>query len=109
MSERAVEALRKRQTGDTTTIRYWGLSLVGGLAVIAAVAVLLETLARTVQQIEDASAEIWRVGKLIANNTVHIPLLIRTNQIVGEIAEVADGIARATERVGRAVRGDSSQ
>lgn len=84
-------------------VRYWRISLGIGLAVIGAVALLLSTLAATVARIETGAAEIWRVGKLIANNTVHVPLLVRTNQIVAEILPAADGIARATERIRRAV------
>lgn len=83
--------------------RYWRLSLGIGLVVIGAVGLLLGMLARTVTQIEAGAAEIWRVGKLIANNTVHVPLLVRTNQIAGDILPAADGIADATERIGRAV------
>ncbi len=83
--------------------RYWRASIGIGLVVIGAVALLLDTLARTVTRIEAGAAEIWRVGKLIANNTVHIPLLVRTNQIAGEILPVADGIATATGRIGHAV------
>jgi hypothetical protein len=49
------------------------------------------------------------VGKLIANNTVHVPLLVRTNQVVADILPAADGIARATERIRRAVSGDTAE
>ncbi len=89
--------------------RYWRLSLGIGVVVIGAVALLLSTLATIVARIEGGAAEIWRVGKLIANNTVHIPLLVRTNQIVSEILPAADGIARATERIQRAVGGDTTK
>ena len=87
-------------------IHYWRISLGLGLVVIGAVALLLSTLATTVARIEAGAAEIWRVGKLIANNTVHVPLLIRTNQVVAAILPVADGIAGATARIQRAVAGD---
>ena len=87
-------------------VRYWTASLVGGLVVIAAVAVLLQTLTRTAEQIQAGAAEIWRIGKLIANNTVHIPLLHRTNQHAATILKAADGIAAATTRIERAVVGD---
>ena len=90
-------------------VRYWRISLGIGAVVIGAVALLLSTLARTASQIEAGTAEIWRVGKLIANNTVHVPLLIRTNQVVGQLLPTADGIAHATERIGRAVGGAKSE
>ena len=90
-------------------VRYWRISLAIGLAVIGAVALLLSALAATVARIEAGAAEIWRVGKLIANNTVHVPLLLRTNQVVADILPAADGIARATERIRRAVGGDTTE
>ena len=90
-------------------VRYWQISLGIGLAVIAAVALLLSTLATIVGRVEAGAAEIWRVGKLIANNTVHVPLLVRTNQIVADILPAADGIARATERVRRVVGGGAPE
>lgn len=83
-------------------VRYWRLSLAAGLAVIVVVAVLLETLARTAEQIQGGAAKIWEVGKLIANNTVHVPLLVRINQQVAEISGAADDIAQATGRIQQA-------
>ena len=96
-----------RPVSEHTVVRYWRLSLGIGLVVIGAVALLLSTLAAIVARIEAGAAEIWRVGKLIANNTVHVPLLVRTNQVVADILPAADGIARATERIQRAVGGDA--
>ncbi|HEV2073596.1 MAG TPA: hypothetical protein VGR29_08150 [Thermomicrobiales bacterium] len=89
-------------------IRYWRVSLGMGLVVIGAVALLLDTLAKTTTRIEAGAGEIWRVGKLIANNTVHVPLLVRTNQITADILPVVDGIASETMRIGRAVVGDAN-
>lgn len=94
-----------RAASSMLIARYWRVSLGIGMVVIGAVALLLSTLAKIVTRIERAAAEIWRVGKLIANNTVHVPLLVRTNQIVGGILPAADGIARATARIHRAVVG----
>ncbi len=88
-----------------TVVQYWRMTLAIGLAVIGAVAFLLNLLARTAEQIEAGVAEIWRIGKLLANNTVHIPLLVRTNQLAGAILAKADGIAAATARIHRAVTG----
>ncbi len=97
----------KRQVPVAVIIRYWRISLGIGMVVIGAVALLLTLLARTAERIDQAAAEIWRVGKLIANNTVHIPLLVRTNQIVAEIMPAADGIERATARIEQATTGAS--
>ena len=99
----------ERSVSGQVIARYWRISLGIGVVVIGAVALLLSTLARTASLIEAGAAEIWRVGKLIANNTVHIPLLVRTNQVVADILPAADGIARATDRIRRAVAGDPTE
>ncbi len=91
-----------------TIVRYWRITLGLGMVVIGAVALLLTLLDRTARQIDGGVAEIWRIGKLLANNTVHIPLLLRTNQIVGGILPKADGIAAATARIRHAVAGDET-
>ena len=84
---------------------YWSGTLAAGLAVIGVVAVLLTLIVQTAGQIQAGAAEIWRVGKLIANNTVHIPLLVRTNQIAGGILAASDHIGAATARIERVVAG----
>ncbi len=79
----------------------WWISLGIGLVVILVVAVLLTLIVRTARQIEGGAAEIWTVGQRIANNTVHIPLLHRTNQIVDGILERASGIDGAAAAIER--------
>ncbi len=102
-----MESRSEQPLSPHTIVRYWQISLGIGLAVIGAVALLLTMLAATAAKIEVGAAEIWRVGKLIANNTVHVPLLIRTNQVIGQILPGADGIAEATGRIQRAVGADT--
>jgi hypothetical protein len=92
-----------------TVVRYWRLSLAAGLAVLAVVALLLETVARTAEQIQTGAAEIWRVGKLIAGNTVNTPLLGRINQNAVEISRAVDGCAQPTERIRRAAGSASAK
>ncbi len=98
---------RERPVTLGTIGRYWRISLGLGMVVIGAVALLLSALTATVAKIEAGAAEIWRVGKLIANNTVHVPLLIRTNQVFGQILPAADRIAGATGRIRQAVAPDA--
>ena len=98
------------QVSSGTIQTYWWISLGLGLVVTIVVAMLLTILTRTAEQIDAGAAEIWRVGKLIANNTVHIPLLVRTNQVAAEIVAAAGGIAAATARIERTVtRGTADQ
>lgn len=77
----------------------WWVSLGIGLVVIVVVAVLLTLIVRTARQIEGEVAKIWTVGQRIANNTVHIPLLHRTNQLVDGILERAAGIDGAAAAI----------
>lgn len=77
----------------------WGVSLVIGVVVIVVVAVLLTLIVRTAKQIEAGVSSIWTVGQRIANNTVHIPMLHRTNQIVDGILARAGGIDGATAHI----------
>ncbi len=77
----------------------WWISLGIGAVVILVVAILLTLIVRTARQINGAAADIWTVGQRIANNTVHIPLLNRTNRVVGGILEKASGIDGATARI----------
>lgn len=98
---------QQQQVPKDTVNVYWSISLATGGVVIAVVAFLLTILVRTAEQIEAGVGQIWQVGQLIANNTVHIPLLVRTNQIVAQIYQSADGIKRSTGRIERAVVDDA--
>ncbi len=78
----------------------WWVSLAIGVVVILVVAALLTMIVRTARVIDGAVGQIWVVGQRIANNTVHIPLLHRTNRVVDEIlahAVIIDGAAAAIE------------
>jgi hypothetical protein len=85
---------------DRAAYTVWWASLAIGLVVIVVVAMLLTLIVRTARVIDGAVGQIWVVGQKIANNTVHIPLLHRTNQIVDEIlvhAVAVDAAAAAIE------------
>ncbi len=77
----------------------WWISLGIGVVVILVVAALLTAIRRTARQINETAADIWVVGQRIANNTVHIPLLNRTNRLVVGILERASGIDEAVARI----------
>lgn len=77
----------------------WGISLGIGLVVILVVAALLYLIARTAEDIEDGVGRIWVVGQRIANNTVHVPLLQRTNLAVARVLDHAAGIDAATAAI----------
>ncbi|MGI8672089.1 MAG: hypothetical protein ACR2LU_05735 [Luteitalea sp.] len=74
----------------------WLLSLAVFVVVLLVVAVLLTLILSTSKQIHAGVSAIWNVGQRIANNTVHLALLDRTNYLGGQILQAAGGIAGAT-------------
>lgn len=78
----------------------WGISLIIGLVVIGVVAFLLHLIKSTAQKIDVAAAEIWTQGKLTANNTIQIPLFLKTtNAVVGEIYQSAGNIVEGAAAI----------
>lgn len=75
----------------------WIASLVLGLVVSAVVTVLLWLIHREAGVINARVAKIWDVGQRVANNTIHIPTLYRTNAVVRDIlataVKIKDGAA----------------
>ena len=63
----------------------WWVSLALGLVVSLVVSLLLWLIHRTATTINGVVARIWDVGQRVANNTVHIPALYKTNAVAGEI------------------------
>ncbi|MEK0750833.1 hypothetical protein OSH65_25800, partial [Mycobacterium ulcerans] len=61
---------------ENTVLIIWGVSLVIGLVVIGVVAFLLHQIRNTARQIETVAGDIWTEGKLVANNTIQIPLFL---------------------------------
>lgn len=84
---------------ESAAYTVWGISLGIGLAVTVVVAVLLALIARTAEQIEDEVENIWTAGQRIASNTVHIPLLQRTNLAVARVLDHAAGIDQAVAAI----------
>ena len=75
----------------------WIYSLVVFFVVVLAVATLLTLIHRTVKEIHGGVSEIWNVGRKIANNTIHIALLDRTNFVAARILGSAGGVVGATQ------------
>ncbi len=84
---------------DVAVYTVWWIALAVGVAVILVVALLLTLIVRTGRDINAGAAQIWLGGKHVANNTVHLALLVRTNQVAGEILDTANGIAKQAARV----------
>ena len=79
--------------------KVWIVSLIIYGVVVVVVAILLTLILRTAHQIREGVAEIWNTGQRIANNTIHIALLNKTNFVAGNILKSAVGIVGATAAV----------
>ena len=78
----------------------WGVSLLIGAVVIVVVALLLRLILNTALKIESAASEIWTQGKLVANNTIHIPIFLSTtNNVAGQILGNAQEIYKQAKVV----------
>jgi len=75
----------------------WIASLAVGLVVSGVVTLLLWLIHREAGSIDARVAKIWDVGQRVANNTIHIPTLYKTNAVVRDIlstaVKIVDGAA----------------
>lgn len=84
---------------DAAVYTVWWISLAIGVVVILVVALLLTLVVRAARDIDAGAAQIWVVGKHVANNTVHVALLEQTNRLAGAILASAGGIITQAQRV----------
>lgn len=75
-----------------TLYTIWWISIVILLVVTGVVGLLLALVLRTTHNILDVAGDIWTAGKLVANNTIHIPLLRDTNRVAAGILDTAKEI-----------------
>ena len=88
------------ELSQQTILTVWGVSLLLLLVVGVVVAVLLELIRRTADQIHAGAARIWTQGKLVANNTIQIPLFLgRALRHVERIGREAPAIASASAAI----------
>ena len=85
-----------------TDLQLWWLAVALAAVVVVVVALLLELIVRTAHRIHRAVADIWTGGTHIAQNTVTLALLQRTNYLAGEMLRSAGRIAAASGRVRQA-------
>lgn len=75
---------------EDTITQVWIISLVLGLVVTIVVAILLILIRNTARKILAGVHQIWIEGKLVANNTIQIPIYLKvTNQVVSKIYDTA--------------------
>lgn len=77
----------------------WTLSLVIFVVVLIVVATLLTLILTTARRINAGVARIWAVGQRIANNTIHLALLEKTNAGATAILQSAVGVIGATAAI----------
>lgn len=85
----------------TTQVKtIWMISLGIGVIVLIVVAILLTMIRNTAAKILDGASQIWTQGKLVANNTIQIPIfLASTNKLVEQIKSEAIEIMEATHAI----------
>lgn len=86
---------------SSTAANLWVAGLVIAVIVLLVAGVLLTFVLRTAAAIDDGAKEIWTVGKQVANATVELSLLRRTNQLVADVNEAATGILSNARRIAR--------
>src|SRR5262245_21339329 len=82
-----------------TVEKIWITSLVIFTVVLIVVAILLTLIVVEARRIKGGVSEIWNVGQRIANNTIHIALLEKTNHVAGQILGSARGVVGATAAI----------
>ncbi len=85
-------------TADTIQT-IWAITLGVYVVVLIVVAILLTLILRTARDIQGGVSAIWNVGQRIANNTIHIAMLKKTNIVAGRILQTAVGVVHATAGV----------
>ena len=88
------------QTPSAETIRsIWTVTLVVFVVVLVVVAVLLTLILRAAREIRRGVAVIWNVGQRVANNTIQLSLLSKTNDAARQILTSAVGVIGATAAI----------
>lgn len=82
-----------------TVYTVWWVSIVIMVVVTGVVALLLTLVLKSAINILGVAGQIWTTGKLVANNTIHIPLLRETNQIAGQILATAVQIVHGAKAI----------
>lgn len=83
----------------------WWVSLALGLVVGMVVVLLLWLIHLSAQVIEGHVSRIWEVGQRVANNTVHITALYKTNELAAGILASALRIDAGAAAIGTHARG----
>ena len=84
---------------EGTVFVLWWVSLGVLLVVTGVVALLLTLVLGSARNIEHVAGDIWTTGKMVANNTIHIPQLMETNRYAGQILQTAKQIVAGSAAI----------
>ena len=84
---------------EAAVTQVWIWSLVAYFVVVGVIAVLLTMILKTTRQIKAGAGAIWVGGQQVANNTIQIPLLSRTNHLASQILDAATRTAGAVAAI----------
>jgi hypothetical protein len=84
---------------EAAVTQVWIWSLVVYFVVVGVVAVLLTLILNMTKRVGAGAGAIWVAGQKVANNTIHIPLLARTNHLVTRTLESAVRTADAVAAI----------
>ena len=87
------------QASAETIRNVWTLSLIVFVVVLIVVAVLLALILRAAHDIKVGVSLIWNVGQRVANNTIQLALLEKTNAAAEKILGSAIGVIGATAAI----------
>ena len=86
--------------------KVWVISLILGLVVTIVVAILLLMIRSAARKILGGVQKIWTEGKLVANNTIQIPIYLSvTNQVVSKIYNTAVKIINGSAAIKQHAQG----
>jgi len=93
-----MDTLSTHPSADAITTMWW--TTLGVFAVVlVVVAILLTLILRAARDIKAGVSLIWNVGQRVANNTIQLSLLEKTNAAASQILTSAVGIIGATSAI----------
>ena len=83
-------------------VQLWWVALGVAAVVLVVVTILLEMIVRTAHSIHQGVSDVWTCGTQIAQNTVTLASLQRTNYLARALLRSASRIAAASARIRQA-------
>lgn len=94
-----MHALAAAAFNGTDPVAGWVAAIILLLVVTVVAWGLLRTIIAAARAIKAEVAQVWANGQRVANNTIHIASLYKTQEAVGSIIERAGGIANHAKAI----------